>query len=54
MVLRLWVPRAHSLRARNWKWAASGACFTASSVAKRVAVSTPLRVPSSVWVMVMS
>ena len=29
--------------------AASGACFTASSVANRVAVSTPLRIESSTW-----
>src|SRR5262245_34853206 len=44
MVLRLWVPVSHWLLARNWKAAASGAALTASRVAKRVAVSTPLRV----------
>src|SRR6266542_2618675 len=43
MVLRLWVPLSHWLRARNWNRAASGAALTASRVAKRVAVSTPLR-----------
>ena len=32
--------------ARNWKLAASGACLTASRVANRVAVSTPLRIGS--------
>src|SRR6266545_1925139 len=46
MVLRLWVPLIHSLPARNWNVAASGAALTASRVAKRVAVSTPLRVGS--------
>jgi hypothetical protein len=40
------VPEIHSLWARNWNFAASGAAFTASRVAKRVAVSTPLRVDS--------
>src|SRR5206468_3978184 len=44
MVPRLWVPLIHSLLARNWNWAACGAALTASRVAKRVAVSTPLRV----------
>jgi hypothetical protein len=46
MVLRLWVPDCHWLCARNWNLAAAGACFTASSVANRVAVSTPLRIES--------
>src|SRR5436190_16605875 len=46
MVLRLCVPLIHSLLVRNWNLAASGAAFTASSVAKRVAVSTPLRMDS--------
>src|SRR6266542_5309530 len=46
MVLRLWVPLSHWLRARNWNRAASGAALTASRVAKRVAVSTPLRADS--------
>ena len=51
---RLWVPEIHSLWARNWNFAASGAAFTASRVANRVAVSTPLRVDSlTVAVMVM-
>src|SRR4051795_11676636 len=54
MVPRLWVPEIHSLWARNWNLAAAGAPFTASSVAKRVVVSTPLRVGSlSVAVMVL-
>src|SRR4029453_12097393 len=47
MVPRLWVPLTHWLWARNWNLAASGACLTASRVAKRVAVSTPLRIESS-------
>src|SRR5512132_2829032 len=47
MVPRLWVPLTHWLWARNWNRAASGACFTASRVAKRVTVSTPLRIESS-------
>src|SRR4029450_8384312 len=46
MVPRLWVPLTHWLWARNWKLAASGACLTASRVANRVAVSTPLRIES--------
>src|SRR6266511_6458228 len=50
MVLRLWVPLTHWLWARNWNLAASGACLTASRVAKRVAVSTPLRAVMSVVV----
>jgi len=33
MVLRLGVPLTHSLRARNWNFAACGASFTALSVA---------------------
>src|SRR6266536_530089 len=52
MVLRLWVPLIHWLWARNWKLAASGACLTASRVAKRVAVSTPLRMESLTWAVV--
>src|SRR6266508_233322 len=52
MVLRLWVPLIHWLWARNWKLAAWGACLTASRVANRVAVSTPLRIESSIWVVV--
>src|SRR6266545_3268071 len=47
MVPRLWVPLTHWLWARNWNLAASGACLTASRVANRVAVSTPLRIESS-------
>src|SRR6476646_8721764 len=46
MVLRLWVPLSHWLLARNWNCAASGAALTASRVANRVVVSTPLRVDS--------
>src|SRR5262245_6297151 len=49
MVPRLWVPLTHWLWARNWNLAASGACLTASRVANRVAVSTPLRIESSTW-----
>src|SRR4051794_20109380 len=52
MVLRVWVPLSHRLWARNWNRAASGAALTASRVANRVAVSTPLRV-GSVTVLVM-
>src|SRR4051794_37451151 len=51
MMLRLWVPLSHWLLARNWNWAASGAALTASRVANRAAVSTPLRVEVSVVVM---
>src|SRR4029450_6977315 len=47
MVPRLWVPLIHWLWARNWKLAASGACLTASRVANKVAVSTPLRIGAS-------
>src|SRR5215211_5117063 len=46
MVPRLWVPSIHWLSARNWNLAASGAALTASRVAKRVAVSTPLLIDS--------
>src|SRR5215207_4112553 len=46
MVPRLWVPLTHWLWARNWKPAAWGVCLTASRVANRVAVSTPLRIGS--------
>jgi hypothetical protein len=52
MVVRLWVPLTHWLRARNWNLAASGACLTASRVANRVAVSTPLRIESLAWAVV--
>src|SRR4051812_49542354 len=51
MVLRLWVPLSHRLLARNWNRAASGAVLTASRVANRAAVSTPLRADVSVVVM---
>src|SRR6266540_2419385 len=51
MVVRLWVPDTHRFRARNWNLAASGASFTASSVAKSVTVSTPFRTLSSVAVL---
>src|SRR6266498_2350399 len=54
MVLRSWVPLTHSLWARNWNLAASGACFTASRVANRVVVSTPLRIESLTSLAVMS
>jgi hypothetical protein len=54
MVPRLWVPLTHSLWARNWNLAASGACLTASRVANRVAVSTPLRIESSTSAAVVS
>src|SRR3954451_13283242 len=50
IVPRLWVPDTQRLDARNWNFAASGAAFTASRVANRVAVSTPLRVALSVTV----
>src|SRR5258707_7278681 len=43
MTVRLWVPLTQVLRARNRKSAISGAFFTASSVAKSVGTSTPLR-----------
>ena len=54
MVVRLCVPLTHWLWARNWNLAASGACFTALRVAKRVAVSTPLRIVSLASAAVMS
>src|SRR5690606_24590181 len=41
IVLWLWVPSIQRPSERNWKRAAAGASFTASSVAKSVAVSTP-------------
>src|SRR5215472_4106946 len=50
MVERLWVPLTHVFVARNWNLAMSGSPFTASSVANRVAVSTPLRIGLSVVV----
>jgi hypothetical protein len=43
-VPRLCVPLIHSLCARNWNLAASGAALTASMVANNIAVSTPLGV----------
>jgi hypothetical protein len=42
MVLRLCVPLIQLLLARNWNFASSGCAFTASIVAKRVLVATPL------------
>src|SRR6478752_6903172 len=42
IVLRLWVPLIHSLRARNWNCPISGCALTASRVANRVGTSTPL------------
>src|SRR6476659_2947063 len=50
----LWVPLTHLFVARNWKSAISWFARTASMVAKRVAVSTPLRIGFSVTVMVLS
>ena len=44
MVDWLWVPLIHLLVARNWNLAISLLPLTASRVAKRAAVSTPLRV----------
>ena len=44
---RLWVPLIHRLWARNWNWAGSGCLLTASRVANRVVVSTPLRIDRS-------
>src|SRR5262245_39549972 len=52
MVDWLCVPLTHLLVARNWNLAMSGLPLTASRVAKRVAVSTPLRTGFSVTVMV--
>src|SRR5260370_30558378 len=54
MVVRLWVPLTHWLWARNWNFAAAGACLTASREAKRAAVSTPLRIGSLVSAAVVS
>src|SRR6478609_347676 len=48
----LWVPLTHLFVARNWKSAISWFARTASMVAKRVAVSTPLRIGFSVAVIV--
>ena len=45
IVLWLWVPDIQRFDARNLNWAAAGAAFTASRVANRVVVSTPLRTP---------
>src|SRR6266536_1213605 len=47
---RLWVPLTQRLVARNWNLAMSVSPFTASSVANRVAVSTPFRTWFSVMV----
>src|SRR3954452_11326295 len=49
-VVRLLVPLTHSLVTRKRNAAASGAARTASTVAKSVAVSTPLRIGPSVMV----
>ena len=46
----LWVPLIHLFVARNWNLAMSLLPFTASIVANRVAVSTPLRVGFSIVV----
>src|SRR5690242_2613017 len=51
MVDWLWVPDSQRLVARNWNLARSVSPFTASRVANRVAVSTPLRTALSVVVM---
>jgi hypothetical protein len=53
MVPLLWVPDTQRFDARNLNCAASGAALTASSVANKVAVSTPLRMVSSVMVIVL-
>ena len=45
------MPLIQRLVARNWNFAISGLDFTASRVAKSVAVSTPLRIGVSVVVM---
>ena len=45
------MPLIQRLVARNWNLAISGLDFTASRVAKSVAVSTPLRIGVSVVVM---
>src|SRR5215471_18642485 len=50
MVERLWVPLTHVFVAQNWNLAMSESAFTASNVANRVAVSTPLRIELSVVV----
>ena len=51
MVERLWVPLIQVLVARKRNFAMSGSPFTASIVANRVAVSTPLRTGFSAMVM---
>src|SRR5690242_20544083 len=52
MAERLWVPLIQVLVARKRNFAMSGSPFTASSVANRVAVSTPLRTGFSAMVMI--
>src|SRR3954447_3052283 len=50
----LWVPLSQRFVARNWNLARSASARTASRVANRVAVSTPLRVALSMLVMGLS
>src|SRR5215211_1938607 len=50
MVERLWVPLTQRFVARNWNLAMSLLAFTAPRVAKRPAVSTPLRMGLSMVV----
>src|SRR5215207_1745844 len=50
MVERLWVPFTQRFVARNWNLAMSLLALTAPRVAKRPAVSTPLRVGLSIVV----
>ena len=52
MVDWLWVPLTHRLVARNRKSAMSWSAVTASIVANRVAVSTPLRTDGLLMVLV--
>ena len=54
IVVRLWAPAIQRLDARNWNRAISGWAFTASSVANRTSVSTPLRTRSVVLVVLMA
>ena len=51
IVERLWAPSIHWSWARNWNCAATGAALTASRVANKGAVSTPLRVAVSMLMM---
>ena len=46
IVVRLWAPWTQRFVARNWKRAISGWAETASRVANRTSVSTPLRTRS--------